>query len=95
MSGSMPEVNSEMAPSPNWPDGNSWGGSAVLADGQLDVKGLSTDQVSEYRRRKHKPTDVDDIRITQAKVMILYMAPEATPLTRVANRHSLRGTAPR
>jgi len=94
MSGPTPEANSEMAPSPDWPDGNSWGGSTVLADGQLYVKGLSPDQVSECWRRKCKPADVEDIRITRAKVVILYMASEATPSTRVANCHSLRGTAP-
>jgi len=47
MSGLMPEANSAMAPFPNWPDGNSWGGSAVLAGGQLHVKAPSPDQVSE------------------------------------------------
>ena len=56
--GSMSEANSEMEPSLGWPDGNPWSGPTALADGQLHAKGLRLDQVSECRRRKHKPADL-------------------------------------
>ena len=92
MLGSMPKANSEMEPCLDWPDGNPWSVSAVLADGQLHSKGLRPDQVSKCHGRKHKPADVDDIRIRQTK-MILYIASEAIHLNRVAHRYSVRGTA--
>jgi hypothetical protein len=53
ISGLIPEaVNSEMAPPPDWPEGGSWAGSTVLADGQLHAKGSRPDQVSECRIKK-------------------------------------------
>ena len=91
---SMPEASFEIGPCLDWPDENLWGGSTVLADGQLHAKGLRPDQVSECRRRKHKLADVDNIRITRGQMTrILYIAPEATHLNRVVHRYSVRGTA--
>lgn len=92
MTGLIPEANSGIAPPPIWPDGNSWGGSTVFVDGQLHTKGSRPDRVSEGRKSDNKPAEVDYIRIMRAKVMILSIALEVTPLNRVANRYLLRGT---